>query len=215
MYKYITFLALVYIVLFGVHASGTALTFELPDRRRFCLNEHFEGAKDYILEYRVIRGGKHDVDVHVKSPNGKILHKNLEAKEGVFEFETSRGDYSFCFSNEFSTWTHKIIYFDLRPRDIDSLAGEAGVVKPFAKTSSENSCDEVHEQLSSVVLHQRDYRLKESISRHLAEALRTHVTWLSIAQTIAILVTGLGQSFILKRFFTDKPNNTSHITTEA
>lgn len=215
MNSYITFLALTYVVLCGVHASGTASTFELPDRRRFCLNEQFEGPKDYVLQYRVIRGGQHDVDVHVKSPNGKILHKNLQAKEGIFEFETSRGEYSFCFSNEFSTWTHKIIYFDLRPRDLDSLAGEAGVAKPFAKTSSENSCDEVHEKLSSVVLHQRDYRLKESISRHLAEALRTHVTWFSIAHTVAILITGLGQSLILKRFFTEKSPDTSGLKTDA
>lgn len=204
----VTFIAFVYLVLCTVNANGTALTFELPDRRRFCLNERFEGPKNYILEYRVIRGGKQDVDVHVKSPNGKILHKNIQAKEGHFEFESSRGDFSFCFSNEFSTWSHKVIYFDLRPAELESLAGEAGVVKPFVRTSSENSCDEIHEGMTSVVKHQRDYRLKESISRHLAELLRTHVTWLSVIQTVAILITGLGQSFILKRFFkvTEEPS---------
>jgi protein ERP2 len=217
MKSHVTFLAFIYLVLCTVNANGTALTFELPDRRRFCLNERFEGPKNYILEYRVIRGGKQDVDVHVKSPNGKILHKNIQAKEGSFEFESSRGDFSFCFSNEFSTWTHKVIFFDLRPTDLESLAGEAGVVKPFVKTSSENSCDEIHEGMTSVVKHQRDYRLKESISRHLAEVLRTHVTWLSVAHTVAILVAGLGQSLILKRFFkvADNHESTPNTTTSA
>ncbi|KAL4237935.1 Transmembrane emp24 domain-containing protein 7 [Mactra antiquata] len=207
---------LVCVVMFGVQAYGTALTFELPDKRRFCLSERFEGPKDYIMDYRVIRGGKNDVDVFVKSPNGKILHKKKQVHDGTFEFESSRGDFSFCFSNEFSSWAHKVIYFDLRPRDVDSLAGEAGIDKPFAKTTSENSCDEIHEKMSAVVKHQRDYRLKESIGRHLAEVMRTHVSWWAFTQTLAILMAGLGQSFILKRFFTEKSSTTiNNIEAEA
>lgn len=201
-------------LMLGVRASGTALTFELPDKTRFCINERFESAKEYVMDYKVIRGGKNDVDVFVRSPNGRVLLKKTQAKDGSFEFESSRGDFAFCFSNEFSSWAHKVVFFDLHPRDIDSLAGEAGVVKPFVKTSSENSCDEIHEKMSSVVKHQRDYRLKESISRHLAEALRTHVTWWGFTQTVAILITGLGQSLILKRFFTEK-TSTNLIETET
>lgn len=206
---FVASLVLVCVVLCGVRADGTTLTFELPDRQRFCLSERFEGPKDYVFEYRVLRGGKQDVDVYVKSPNGKVLHKKTQAKEGTFEFESSRGDWSFCFSNEFSTWSHKIVYVELRSQELPSLAGEAGAEKPSVRTSSENSCDEIHEQLSTVVKYQRDYRLKESIGRHLAEALRTHIGWWSVTQTIAILLTGLGQSFILKRFFTENTGDST------
>ena len=188
----------------GVHANGTSLMFELPDKRRFCLHEHFDGPKDYVMEYKVMRGGKYDVDVSVKSPNGKILHKKSKVKDGKFEFESSRGDFAFCFGNEFSTWTHKLIYFDLRPANINSLSGEAGVVKPFVKTAMETSCDEIHTKMTSVVEHQRDYRLKESIGRHIADGLHGHVSWWSVGQAIVIILTGFGQVFMLKRFFTVK-----------
>lgn len=212
---YIALLVSAYVVLCGVRTSGTALTFDLPDKRRFCINERFEGPEHYVLEYRVIRGGKHDVDVYVKSPNGKILYKKIQANEGVFEFETSRGDYSVCFSNEFSSWTHKLIHFDLRPAELESLAGEAGAVRPFARTSLENSCDEIHNKLTYVVNYQRDYRLIESIGRHLAEALRTHISWWFVTQTLAILCAGLGQLFVLKRFFTEKSSGNNSTESEA
>ncbi|XP_052769868.1 transmembrane emp24 domain-containing protein 3-like [Mya arenaria] len=195
------------LIMCSVSASGTALMFELPDRKRFCLSEEFEGPKDYVLEYRVMKGGKNDVDVSVRSPNGKIIHKKSQVKEGKFEFETSRGDYQFCFSNEFSSWVHKTVFFDLRPADINSLAGEAGNEVPFVRNSAENSCDEIHETMTSVMRYQRDFRIKESIGRHIAETVHSHVTWVSLLQTFAILLTGLGQSFLLKRFFTEKSSD--------
>ena len=195
------------VVLCRVSASGTALTFELPDRKRFCINERFEGPGNYVLDYRVIKGGKLDVDVTVRTPNGKIIHRKSQVSEGKFEFESSRGDYQFCFSNEFSSWVHKTVYFDLHHADVNSLAGEAGNDVPSVRTSGENSCEEIHEIMTSVMRFQRDFRIKESIGRHIAENLRGHVTWMSIIQTFAILLTGLGQSFLLKRFFTDKASD--------
>ena len=186
------------------HASGTALMFELPDTERFCFSERFEGPIKYIFEYRVIRGGNNDVDAIVKSPNGKVLYKQSKLKGDRFVFETSRGEYSFCFGNEFSTWAHKVIYFDLREEELSSLAGEAGVKRPFVKTAAETSCDAVHETLTSVVEFQRDYRLKESIGRHIAEVLNRIVSWWSITQGCFILLAGFGQVILLRRFFTDK-----------
>ncbi|KAH3852015.1 hypothetical protein DPMN_094505 [Dreissena polymorpha] len=185
-------------------ARGTALTFEVPDQKRFCLIELFEGPKDYVLEYKVLKGGQQDIDVHVRSPNGKIIYRQDKASEGRFEFETSRGDYQICFSNEFSSWVHKVVYADLRPADVHSLAGEANQQIPFVRTSGESSCDEIHETLTTVMRFQRDFRIKESIGRHIAETLLSNVTWMSVFQTFAVLITGLGQTFILKRFFTDR-----------
>lgn len=208
MYTQAILLATVYTVVTRVVANGTGFTFELPDRRRFCFGERFEGPKEYIAEYRVIKGGKHDVDVTVKSPNGKILHQKFKVSEGSYKFESSRGDFTFCFSNEFSSWVHKTVYFELRPAEVDLLSNEAGAAKPFVKSAIESSCEDIHVKMTNVVKFQRDYRLKESIGRYLAETLCTHVTWWSVTQTIAILITGLGQSFILKRFFTETAEET-------
>ena len=86
------------------------LRFELPDNEKFCFYEEFTGAKSYRLEFAVLKGGNKDVDVSVESPNGKILYKEIKKQQDIHAFETSLGTYTFCFSNEFSTFTHKVFF---------------------------------------------------------------------------------------------------------
>ena len=74
-----------------------ALTFELPDKEQACFFQKFEGSTRYVFSYEVIRGGNLDVDASVESPNGLTLHEQTKTKKGLFEFETSYGDYKFCF----------------------------------------------------------------------------------------------------------------------
>ena len=52
--------------------------------------------------------------------------------------------------------------------------------------------------------YQTLYRQNEAQGRYVAETLNFHVTWWSIAQAFVIVITGLGQIFVLKRFFTDR-----------
>jgi len=52
--------------------------------------------------------------------------------------------------------------------------------------------------------YQSIYRQNEAQGRYIAESLNFHVTWWSISQAFIIVITGLGQIFILKRFFTDR-----------
>ena len=188
-------------------SGGSSFMFELPDKEKFCVVERFEGPVRYIFEYRVIRGGNNDVDASVKSPNGKVLYSESKMKRDRFDFETSRGEYTFCFGNEFSTFAHKVVYFSLRPYDLDSLAGEAGIKRPIVRTSAESSCEQIHETMTHVVEFQRDYRLRESIGRHIAEGLNRIVSWWCLTQGCFILVAGLGQVLVLKRFFTEKAAN--------
>ena len=51
--------------------------------------------------------------------------------------------------------------------------------------------------------YQTVYRTNEAQGRYVAEALNFHVTWWSVAQAFIIVFTGIGQIFVLKRFFTD------------
>lgn len=194
-------------VISDVGASGTALIFELPDKEQYCFSEDFSGntvGKRFRFQYKVIRGGNHDVDAKVVSPNGLVLFKESRKQDGEFVFDSSRGEFRFCFGNEFSTFTHKVVYFELRNTELPNLAVEAGDKVPTAKTSSEASCDVIHERMSSVVNHQRNYRLKEAMGRHLADSMNKGVTWWSVGQTLVILLAGVGQVLLLKTFFSEK-----------
>ena len=56
----------------------------------------------------MLRGGLQDIDVTMESPNKKLLYRGEKAVMDRFDFETSWGLYTICFSNEFSNIIHKV-----------------------------------------------------------------------------------------------------------
>lgn len=135
----------------GVCHDSWALSFELPDNEKQCFFHDFKESKNMVLAYEVVGGGKFDVDVTIESPNGKEIYKEVKKTKGEHQFETSWGTYSFCFSNEFSTFTHKIVYFELKPYGHDSLAVEAGKKKPTVDTQVEHSMEIIHSANTQVI----------------------------------------------------------------
>ncbi|XP_033735250.1 transmembrane emp24 domain-containing protein 7-like [Pecten maximus] len=190
-------------------ASGTALTFELPETEKVCFTEKFRDSTSKLLVYKVLRGGNNDINVWILSPNGKVVYNADRKTEDKVLFDSSYGEYQICFDNEFSPFSHKVVYFDLRKEQIDNLAVEAGNTVPTVKTAAESSCENIHEVMTMVVDYQRDYRLKEVMGRYIGEVINAGVMWWSVGQTIIVMVIGFGQVFILKTFFTERSSKTS------
>ena len=193
----------------------TELTFELPDNEKMCFYEDFKGIKKYNLNYEVLKGGNFDIDVSLTSPNGKILYKEAKRMHDDVTFESSRGVYTICFSNEFSTISHKTIYLSLEEEELESLAVEAGDESPKVHTHMESSLESTHRSATQVVGYQTEYRLNEARSRFIAENLNQRVQWWSMGQSVIILMVGFGQVFILKAFFSEKKQSqiSANITT--
>jgi len=64
---------------------------------------------------QVITGGNYDVDLEIMSPGKRVLYKDMKKQYDSFTWTTDvEGEYQFCFSNEFSTFTHKLVYFDFQ-----------------------------------------------------------------------------------------------------
>ena len=56
--------------------------------------------------------------MELTSPTGQILYKDTKKQYDSFTWTTAnKGEYTFCFSNEFSTFTHKTVYFDFQVGD--------------------------------------------------------------------------------------------------
>lgn len=67
---------------------------------------------------QVVTGGHYDVDCRLEDPDGTVLYKEMKKQYDSFTFTAARnGTYKFCFSNEFSTFTHKTVYFDFQVGD--------------------------------------------------------------------------------------------------
>ncbi|XP_067681418.1 transmembrane emp24 domain-containing protein 7-like [Haliotis asinina] len=190
---------------YGKKYVGGDYTFELPDKEKTCFSEIFTDTSKILFEFKVIRGGNNDVNARVISPTGKIVYKQEKISGDIVTMEPTLGEWKYCFNNEFSSISHKTIFFSIRPFNVDSLSKEAGEKQvPTVKVASEMSMDEIHVMMSHVKEFQTRYRLRESVGRHIAEQLNGRVMWWSLAQAVIVLLTGFGQVMIFKTFFTER-----------
>ena len=200
-------LCLLLTALFGT-AISVEMTFTLQEHEVQCFHEIIPKDTEFTLEYQVISGGHFDIDCHMASPNSQTIYKEQRKQYDTFTHKTvEAGEYTFCFSNEFSTFAHKTVYFDLDLGGDEDLelggTAEEGA-HATALTQLESSAYQIHESLRLVVDYQNHHRLKERIGREVAEYLCDRVQNWSIGQTILIVVVAFGQVFMLRRLF-NKP----------
>ncbi|XP_060598204.1 transmembrane emp24 domain-containing protein 7-like isoform X1 [Ruditapes philippinarum] len=182
------------------------MTFELPDNEKQCFYEMIDKDVECTLEFQVITGGHYDVDMELTDPYGKSLYKDVKKQYDSYTWTTdSKGVYKFCFSNEFSTFTHKVVYFDLEVGDEDPLAKkEGGDAHATAMTMMETAGHTMYESLSDILDDQTHFKLREAQGRIFAEELNKRVMYWSIGESIAVLIIGIGQVLVLRSFFTEK-----------
>lgn len=182
---------------------GTELTFELPDKEKQCFYEELEKDVKFDIDFQVIAGGHYDVDCFVTDPQNNVLYNERKKQYDSFSHTTAmKGIYKVCFSNEFSTFTHKTVYMDFRHGDEEPLL--ENMSRSTALTQLESSCVAIHEVLKVVAESQKWYRLREAQDRTNAENLYERVTYWSIGETVLLFVIGVGQVMLLKSFFSDK-----------
>lgn len=63
---------------------------------------------------QVQSGGSFDIDFEVKDPNDKVLLDGVRERQGDYVLTANTvGEYSFCFENDMSTLTEKLLDFDI------------------------------------------------------------------------------------------------------
>ncbi|XP_060075172.1 transmembrane emp24 domain-containing protein 7-like isoform X2 [Ylistrum balloti] len=194
-------------LVFGLisYVFGGELTFELPDNAKQCFYEHIDKGVESTLEFQVITGGQYDVDMELTAPNKQVLYKDVKKQYDSFTWTPDqKGIYQFCFSNEFSTFSHKVVYFDLQIGDEKPLFdADSGSKHHTAMTLMETSSVSVHENLKVVLDFQTHHRLREAQGRVYAEDLNERVFYWSIGESLIVLIIGIGQVLVLRSFFTD------------
>uniref|UniRef100_A0A183BVG3 GOLD domain-containing protein n=1 Tax=Globodera pallida TaxID=36090 RepID=A0A183BVG3_GLOPA len=183
---------------------ASELTFELPDNANQCFYEEIKMGVDCTLEFQVITGGQYDVDVVLEDPNGKSLYKEARKQLDSHAYKTEvAGTYKVCFSNEFSTFSHKVVYLDWQVGADEHNA--LPIPRVGAGTSQmERSVETINDRLKIVDDYQTHHRLREATSRKRAEELNERVTYWSLGQTAVVLLIGVGQVFLLRSFFADR-----------
>lgn len=195
-------LILVLCILFSV-SSGVELTFELADNAKECFHQEIKKNVTSTLEFQVVTGGQYDVDVTLEAPDKRIIYKQIRSQFDTHTFTpTISGVYTVCFSNEFSTFSHKLVYMDFSVGNEEPLPGIGEHVTVM--TQMESSAQKIHESLNGIIDFQTHHRLREAQGRKRAEELNERVMQWSLLETFAIVVITIGQVYLLKNFFSEK-----------
>ncbi|VDP11457.1 unnamed protein product [Onchocerca flexuosa] len=169
-----------------------------------------------IVKKKVVTGGQYDVDMTLQDKEGKILYKGVKKQYDTFSWKTeSEGTYKVCFSNEFSTFSHKVVYMDWQKgnegqllasiatfnisSDVDKITSRIA-----AMTQLETSASAIGDRLRLIDDYQTHHRLREATGRKRAEDLNERVLLWSLGQTVIIITLGIAQVLLLRSFFTEK-----------
>lgn len=190
-------------LLFSNSSQAVEFTFDLADGAEDCFYEDVKRNTTVYFEYQVSSGGMLDVDVFLKDPTGKVIYEEKKGRFNSHQFVAQlTGSYAACFSNKFSTFSHKLIYIDFQVGEEPSLPGidEHATVL----TQMESSALSVHKSLNDILDAQTHHRLREAQGQKRAQLLNKRVMWWSLMETGTIIVIGIGQILILRNFFADR-----------
>lgn len=201
----------VFLLILHQLAQAVELTFELADNARECFFEDISRNTSVILEFQVVTGGKYDVDVSIEAPTKEIIYRQVKSQFDSHQFVTLvDGTYVVCFSNEFSTYSHKVVYMDFQVGEEPQLPGIADHVTVM--TQMESSSQELHKSLNTILDYQTHHRLREAQGRKRAEDLNERVMWWSSIEFVVVLLASTLQVYIVKNFFASRPNDNKYVT---
>lgn len=70
------------------------------------------------LTFEISEGGFLDIDVRIVGPDGKVIYQGERETSGKYTFAAHLpGKYTYCFSNQMSTMTPKVVMFDMEVGD--------------------------------------------------------------------------------------------------
>ncbi|XP_054729723.1 transmembrane emp24 domain-containing protein 7 [Anastrepha obliqua] len=190
--------------------SAVEFTFDLADNTEDCFFEEVRRNTTCYLEFQVSAGGQLDVDVTLTNPHGKLVYEQQRATFDSHQFTAeATGVYKVCFSNQFSSFSHKIVYVDFQVGEEPALPGidEHATVLTQMETSSQS----IHKSLNDILDAQTHHRLREAQGRKRAEELNEAVLVWSALETFIIIVIGFGQILILRGLFSNrKPSDSRY-----
>lgn len=175
-----------------------------------CFYDQVKAGTKMTLTFEVVEGGFLDIDVKVTGPDGRAIYHGQKETAQRFTFAAHMdGAYTYCFNNQMSTMTPKVVMFNMDVGNEPGAAGGSGAhankLSPEEENQEHNKLEtmigELSQALHTVKREQEYMTVRERIHRGINDNTNSRVVlWAFFEATIIVLMT-IGQVFYLKRFF--------------
>lgn len=82
--------------------------------------------------YEISEGGFLDIDVKIIDPDGELIYEGLRESSGKYTFAAAKkGSYTYCFSNQMSTMTPKVVLFSMEVTEPEKLDVEKNLESKY------------------------------------------------------------------------------------
>ncbi|EIN04452.1 hypothetical protein PUNSTDRAFT_92806 [Punctularia strigosozonata HHB-11173 SS5] len=184
---------------------ASALTTFISPNERLCFYADVDKAGEKIGFYFAVQsGGSFDIDFEVKDPNEKVLLDGLRERQGDYVFTANTvGEYAFCFENDMSTLSEKLIDFDIM---VESEPRREAPAKPgqIAEQTSalEESIFRLNGQLMSIKRTQKYFHTRENRGFSIVKTTQNRLFWYAVLESLTMIGMAIAQVYILQTFFT-------------
>ncbi|GHJ88458.1 hypothetical protein NliqN6_4860 [Naganishia liquefaciens] len=184
------------IVLFvAILQSCTAHRIDIEPGKKECFFEDLHHEDQMTVTYQVGGGGNMDIDFYLVDPASNVLSSIHKKPTGTFAFTAKTdGRYTYCFSNEMSTLSPKVLSFNVH--GILYVEDEQGHIAPV-----EHEIRQLAAGLQGIKDEQEYIVVRERVHRNTAESTNDRVKWWSILQTFMLVAVCAWNVHYLKSWF--------------
>ncbi|KCV69011.1 hypothetical protein H696_04431 [Fonticula alba] len=211
-------LALAVLGLLAAPRPTPALTVELEQHDTVCFYQDAVANDRLLFTFSVLSGGDMDIDYEIRDPVGGVLHSGKKESDGEALFiADDPGEYALCFSNEMSTFSHKVIKFDVRINGEEAMRPAPVIPKPRATPPSNpnasnqvvhntlNTIDELFQEAYAaydrIASNQGYYHTREKRNMFTVVQTERRVFWTTVIECLFIIGLALLQVYIVRSFF--------------
>ncbi|KAJ7159850.1 emp24/gp25L/p24 family/GOLD-domain-containing protein [Mycena crocata] len=197
--------ALLYILNLSIHARASALTTAISANERLCFYADVDKAGEKIGFYFAVQsGGSFDIDFDVKDPNDKIILDGSRERQGDYVLTANTvGEYAFCFENDMSTLTEKLVDFDIM---VESEPRREAPAKPGQISEHTSALEESVFRLNGMLMNikrtQKHFHTRENRGFSIVKSTQNRLFWYAVLESLGIVAMAVFQVYVLQTFFT-------------
>ncbi|OSX62845.1 hypothetical protein POSPLADRAFT_1141787 [Postia placenta MAD-698-R-SB12] len=184
---------------------ASALTTAIGANERLCFFADVDKAGEKIGFYFAVQaGGSFDIDFDVKDPAEKVILDGVRERQGDYVLTANTiGEYAFCFENDMSTLTEKLIDFDIM---VESEPRREPPAKPGQISEHTSALEEsifrLNGMLQNIKRTQKYFHTRENRGFDIVKSTQNRLFWYAVFECAGVIGMAFLQVYILQTFFT-------------